>query len=69
MSSPSRLIEKQRNCEIENLSKLRADAARAAAVLRERYGEGALQRARLLERRSPQSHFARMVTAELLRWP
>ncbi len=69
MSSPSRLVEKQRNCEIEDLSKLRADAAKAAAVLRELYGEGALQRAKLLERRSPQSHFARMVTAEVLRRP
>jgi hypothetical protein len=48
-----------------DLGRLRADAASAAAVLVEFYGDAALERARLLERRSPRSHFARMVTAEL----
>ncbi|MGX8008148.1 hypothetical protein ACVDG8_003640 [Mesorhizobium sp. ORM8.1] len=45
--------------------RLRADAAKAAGVLIEFYGDGALERARLIERRSPQSQFARMVTAEV----
>ena len=45
--------------------RLRVDAASAATVLVEFYGDAALERASLLERRSPQSHFARMVTAEL----
>jgi len=48
-----------------DVGKLRADAATAAAVLVEFYGDTALERARLLESRSPQSHFARMVTAEV----
>src|SRR5882757_6588872 len=48
-----------------DLGRLRADAASAAAVLVEFYGDAALERAKLLEHRSPQSHFARMVTAEL----
>jgi hypothetical protein len=67
MSDPTTRVEQQRNCEIEDLSKLKADAARAATVLRELYGRGALERAKRLERRSPQSHFARMVTADVLR--
>ena len=67
MSDLSRRAEQQRNCGIADLSKLKADAAKAATVLRELYGDGALKRAQLLERRSPQSHFARMVTAEVLR--
>jgi hypothetical protein len=48
-----------------DLGRLRVDAASAATVLVEFYGDAALERASLLERRSPQSHFARMVTAEL----
>ncbi len=48
-----------------DLGRLRADAVSAATVLVEFYGDAALERARLLERRSPQSHFARMVTVEL----
>jgi hypothetical protein len=48
-----------------DVGRLRSDAARAAAVLIEFYGDAALERARLIERRSPQSHFARMVTAEV----
>lgn len=50
-----------------DVGKLKADAAAAAAVLVEFYGDMALERARLLESRSPQSHFARMVTAEVSR--
>ncbi|TIR74249.1 MAG: hypothetical protein E5X15_21995 [Mesorhizobium sp.] len=42
-----------------------ADAAKAANVLIEFYGDAALERAKLIERRSPHSHFARMVTAEI----
>ncbi|MGX9145810.1 hypothetical protein [Mesorhizobium sp. 128a] len=48
-----------------DLGRLRVDAASAAAVLVKFYGDAALERASLLEGRSPQSHFARMVTAEL----
>lgn len=48
-----------------DVGRLRADAAKAANVLIEFYGDAALERARLIERRSPQSHFARMVTAEV----
>lgn len=48
-----------------DLGRLRVDAASAATVLVEFYGDAALERAKLLERRWPQSHFARMVTAEL----
>ena len=48
-----------------DFDRLRADAARAAEVLIEFYGEAALERARLIEQRSPQSHFARMVTTEV----
>ena len=48
-----------------NVDRLRADAVKAAGVLIEFYGDAALERARLIERRSPQSHFARMVTAEV----
>jgi hypothetical protein len=51
--------------EQADIGRLKADAATAAAVLVEFYGDTALERARLLERRSPQSHFARMVTAEV----
>ncbi|RVD72510.1 MAG: hypothetical protein E5V62_15460 [Mesorhizobium sp.] len=54
-----------RHSEQADIGKLKADAATAAAVLVEFYGDTALERARLLERRSPQSHFARMVTAEI----
>lgn len=54
------------NRQQANLSKLRANVAKAATVLRDLYGEGALERASSLVRRSPQSQFARMVTAELL---
>lgn len=50
-----------------DVGRLRADAARAAGVLIEFYGDAALERARLIESRSPQSHFARMVTAEVAR--
>ena len=50
-----------------DFDRLRADAAKAAGVLIEFYGDMALERARLLESRSPQSHFARMVTAEVSR--
>ena len=67
MSDLIRRAEQQRNRGIEDLSKLKADAAKAATVLCELYGDGALKRAKLLECRSPQSHFARMVTAEVLR--
>jgi hypothetical protein len=38
---------------------------RPARILIESHGGVALERARLLQRLSPQSHFARMVTAEL----
>ncbi|MDX8482674.1 hypothetical protein RFN28_30075 [Mesorhizobium sp. VK24D] len=48
-----------------DVGRLKADAAKAADVLIEFYGDAALERARLIERRSPQSHFARMVTAEV----
>ncbi|MGX5805004.1 hypothetical protein ACWGS9_27670 [Bradyrhizobium sp. Arg314] len=48
-----------------NFGRLRADAAQAAGVLIEFYGDAALERAKLIEHRSPQSHFARMVTAEV----
>ncbi|WP_192243004.1 hypothetical protein [Mesorhizobium silamurunense] len=48
-----------------DVGRLQADAAKAANVLVEFYGDTALERARLIERRSPQSHFARMVTAEI----
>jgi len=48
-----------------DLDRLRVDAASAATVLVEFYGDAALERASLLECRSPQNHFARMVTAEL----
>ena len=48
-----------------DFSRLKADAAKAAGVLIEFYGDAALDRAKLIERRSPQSHFARMVTAEV----
>ena len=48
-----------------DFDRLRADAAKAAGVLIEYYGDAALERAKLIERRSPQSHFARMVTAEV----
>ena len=47
-----------------DLGRLKADAAKAANALIEFYGDAALERARLIERRSPQSHFARLVTAE-----
>ena len=50
-----------------DIARLRADAAKAAGVLIEFYGDTALERARLIERRSPESHFARMVTAEVRR--
>jgi len=50
-----------------DIGRLRADAARAASVLIEFYGGGALERAQLIERRSPQSHFTRMVTDEIRR--
>ena len=48
-----------------DFGRVRADAARAAAVLIEFYGDAALARAKLIEDRSPQSYFARMVTAEV----
>lgn len=48
-----------------DFGRLRADAAKAAGVLIEFYGDEALERAKLIERRSPQSLFARMVTAEI----
>ncbi|WFP61470.1 hypothetical protein [Mesorhizobium sp. WSM4904] len=48
-----------------DIGRLKADAVKAADVLIEFYGDAALERARLIERRSPQSHFARMVTAEV----
>jgi hypothetical protein len=48
-----------------DFGRLRADAAKAASVLIEFYGDAALERAKLIERRSPQSYFARMVTAEV----
>jgi hypothetical protein len=48
-----------------DFGRLKADAAKAAGVLIEFYGDAALERARLIERRSPHSHFARMVTAEI----
>ncbi|TIN19975.1 MAG: hypothetical protein E5Y51_04470 [Mesorhizobium sp.] len=48
-----------------DLGRLQADAAKAANVLIEFYGDAALERAKLIERRSPHSHFARMVTAEI----
>jgi hypothetical protein len=41
MSDPNARAE-QRSCEIEDLSKLRADVAKAAAVLRGLYRQGAL---------------------------
>ncbi|WP_131802857.1 hypothetical protein [Mesorhizobium sp. ORS 3428] len=50
-----------------DVGRLKADAAKAANVLIEFYGDAALERARLIERRSPQSYFARMVTAEVAR--
>ena len=48
-----------------DLGRLQADAVKAANVLIEFYGDAALERARLIERRSPQSPFARMVTADV----
>ncbi|MDX8541053.1 MULTISPECIES: hypothetical protein [Mesorhizobium] len=51
--------------EQSDIGKLKADAASAAAALVQFYGDTALERAKLLERRSPQSHFARLVTAEV----
>ncbi|MDG4883021.1 hypothetical protein [Mesorhizobium sp. WSM4884] len=48
-----------------DVGRLQADAIKAANVLVELYGDAALERARLIERRSPRSHFARMVTAEV----
>jgi hypothetical protein len=48
-----------------DIGRLRADAVRAASVLIEFYGDAALDRAKLIEHRSPRSHFARMVTAEV----
>ncbi|UCI06237.1 hypothetical protein [Mesorhizobium sp. B1-1-8] len=48
-----------------DVGRLRADAVKAANVLIEFYGDAALERARLIESRSPQSHFARMVSAEV----
>ncbi|WP_149803564.1 hypothetical protein [Mesorhizobium sp. NFR06] len=48
-----------------DFGRLRADAAKAAGVLIEYYGDAALERAKLIELRSPHSHFARMVTAEI----
>jgi hypothetical protein len=48
-----------------DIGRLKADAVRAASVLIEFYGDAALDRARLIEHRSPRSHFARMVTAEV----
>ncbi|RUT96398.1 hypothetical protein EOD23_30655 [Mesorhizobium sp. USDA-HM6] len=48
-----------------DVGRLKADAAKAANVLIEFYGDAAIERARLIERRSPQSHFARLVTAEV----
>ena len=48
-----------------DFGRLRADVAKAAGVLIEFYGDAAVERAKLIERRSPQSHFARMVTAEV----
>lgn len=48
-----------------DFGRLKADAAKAAGVLIEFYGDAALERAKLIERRSPQSHFARMVVAEV----
>lgn len=48
-----------------DIARLKADAAKAANVLIEFYGDAALERAKLIERRSPQSHFARMVTDEV----
>ncbi|RRH95000.1 hypothetical protein EH240_26070 [Mesorhizobium tamadayense] len=48
-----------------DVGRLKADAAKAANVLIEFYGDAAFERARLIERRSPRSHFARMVTAEI----
>ncbi|WP_135913761.1 hypothetical protein, partial [Mesorhizobium sp. M00.F.Ca.ET.216.01.1.1] len=41
-----------------DFGRLKADAVRAAGVLIEFYGDAALERARLIEHRSPQSHFA-----------
>lgn len=67
MSDLIRRPEQQRNCGIEDLTELKADAAKAATVLCELYGDGALERAQLLERRSPPCHFARMFTAEVSR--
>lgn len=51
--------------EQADIGKLRADAATAAAMLVQFYGDTALERAKQLERRSAQSRFARMVTAEV----
>ncbi|MDX8492270.1 hypothetical protein RFN29_11825 [Mesorhizobium sp. VK22B] len=51
--------------EADDVGRLKADAAKAANVLIEFYGDAALERARLIERRSPQSYFARLVTAEV----
>lgn len=48
-----------------DVGRLKADAAKAANALIEFYGDAALERAGLIERRSPQSHFARLVTAEV----
>lgn len=48
-----------------DFGRLRADVAKAAGVLIEFYGDAAVERAKLIQRRSPQSHFARMVTAEV----
>ena len=65
MSDPT--AAQQRDCEIEHLDQLKADAVKAAAMLRKSYGNAALERARQMERRSPGSLFARLVTAELLK--
>ncbi|TKB14075.1 MAG: hypothetical protein E5V75_19925 [Mesorhizobium sp.] len=48
-----------------DVGRMQADAIKAANVLIEFYADAALERAKLIERRSPQSHFARMVTAEV----
>ncbi|WP_141245181.1 hypothetical protein [Mesorhizobium sp. WSM3860] len=48
-----------------DLGRLQADAVKAANVLIEFYGDAALERAKLIERRSPHSHFARLVAAEI----
>ncbi len=48
MSDPSRRAKQHRNCDIEYLSDLAADAAKAAKMLCELYGDRALERAQLL---------------------